>query len=146
MEFKTSGSVPVPRGALLNWIQDELFHNNPKRIFCVFANTHGGTILEDWSRFVLITGGTKKGHFWMQRIAETVGEFLKGDWGRSRLITGGNIGGHYCTSMILLPVSWTWRLYRFNEKSTPDATCLKTKAKFMGMECLFAPNHLFKFS
>ncbi len=32
----------------------------------------------------------------MQRIADTVGEFLKGDWGRSRLITGGNIGGHYC--------------------------------------------------
>ncbi len=25
----------------------------------------------------------------MQKIAETVGEFLKGDWGRSRLITGG---------------------------------------------------------
>ncbi len=66
-----------------------------KRIFCAF----GGTILEDWSRFVLITGGTKKGHFWMQRIAETVGEFLMGDWGRSRLITGGNIGGHYCTSI-----------------------------------------------
>ncbi len=63
-----------------------------KRIFCVF----GWTILEDWSRFVLITGRTKKGHFWMQKIAETVGEFPKGDWGRSRLITGGNIGGHYC--------------------------------------------------
>ncbi len=55
---------------------------------------------EDWSRFVLITGGTKKGHFWMQRIAEIVGEFLKGDWGRSRLITGGNIGGHYCTPIM----------------------------------------------
>ncbi len=63
-------------------------------IFCVF----GGTISEDWSRFVLITGGTKKGHIWMQKIAETVGEFLKVDWGRSRLITGGNIGGHYCSS------------------------------------------------
>ncbi len=36
----------------------------------------------------------------MQRIAETVGEFLKGDCGRSRLITGGNIGGHYCISFI----------------------------------------------
>ncbi len=63
-----------------------------KRIFCVF----GGTISEDWSRFMLITGRTKKGHFWMQKIAETVGEFLKGDWGRSRLITGGKIDGHYC--------------------------------------------------
>ncbi len=62
-----------------------------KRICCMFR----GTISEDWSRFVLITGRTKKGHFWMQRIAETVGEFLEGDWGRSQLITGGNIGGHY---------------------------------------------------
>ncbi len=60
--------------------------------FCVF----GETFSEDWSRFVLITDRTKKGHFWMQRIAETVGKFPKGDWGRSRLITGGNIGGHYC--------------------------------------------------
>ncbi len=63
-----------------------------KRIFCMF----GGTISEDWSRFVLITGGTKKRHFWMRMIAETFGEFLKGDRGRSRLITGGNISGHYC--------------------------------------------------
>ncbi len=31
----------------------------------------------------------------MQKIAETVGEFLKGDCGRSRLITGGILGGHY---------------------------------------------------
>ncbi len=55
-----------------------------------------GTIWKDWSRLVLATGEIKKGHFWMQRITETVGEFLKGDWGRSRLITGGNISGHYC--------------------------------------------------
>ncbi len=66
-----------------------------KRIFCVI----GGTISEDWSRFVLTTGRTEKGHFWMQRIAETIGEFLKVDWGRSRLITGGNIGGHYCNNV-----------------------------------------------
>ncbi len=63
-----------------------------KRIFCVF----GGKIWEAWSRFVLTTGGTTRGHFWMQMIAETVGEFLQGDWGRSRLITGGTIGGYYC--------------------------------------------------
>ncbi len=60
-----------------------------------FACLGGGTIWKDWSRSVLTTGGTKKGHFWMQRIAETIGEFL-GDWGLSRLITGGIIGGHYC--------------------------------------------------
>ncbi len=64
------------------------------RFFCMF----GGTIWEDWSAFVFTTRGTKKGRFWMQRIAETVGEFLKGDWGRSRIKTGGTIGGHYCTT------------------------------------------------
>ncbi len=53
-----------------------------------------GTPSEYWSRFELITSETKKGHSWMQRAAEAVGEFLKGDWGRSRLITGGNIGRH----------------------------------------------------
>ncbi len=47
------------------------------------------------------------------------------------------------TSMILLPVSWAWRLYHFNEKSAPNATFLKNKATFMGVECLIAPHHLF---
>ncbi len=63
-----------------------------KRIFCVF----GGIISADWIRFVLTTSGTKKGHLWMQRIAETVEESLKGDWGGCRLITGVIIGWHYC--------------------------------------------------
>ncbi len=49
------------------------------------------------------------------------------------------------TSMILLPVPWTWRLYHFNEKSAPDATFLKNKAEFMGVECLIAHIHLFSF-
>ncbi len=57
----------------------------------------GGTISEDWNRFVLITGRTKMGHVLMQRIAETVGELFKGDWGRSQLITGENIGGQCCS-------------------------------------------------
>ncbi len=92
------------RHVTFDWqaLTNDFQHSAYKRIFCVF----GGIILEDWSRFVLITGGTKKGHFWMQRIAETVGELLKGDWGRSRLITGGNISGHYCTSWETHPLSW----------------------------------------
>ncbi len=85
-----------------------------KRIFCVF----GGTISEDWSRFVLTTGGPKKGYFWMLMISEKVGEFLKGDWDRSRLITGGIIGGNYCSSRFVVRflaencVAWPLALVR----------------------------------
>ncbi len=70
-----------------------IFSSRLKNVFfCMF----GGNISEDWSRFVLKTGGTKRGHFLIPKITETVGDFLMG--GRSRLINGGNIGGRafYC--------------------------------------------------
>ncbi len=56
-------------------LKDNFQQSANKRIFCVFW----GIISEDRSRFVLLTGGTKKGHIWMQMIAETVGEFLNGE-------------------------------------------------------------------
>ncbi len=94
-----------------------------KRIFCVF----GLTISEDWSRFVLIAGGTKKGHCWMQTIAETVGEFVQGDWGRSRLITGGKVGGHYCN---------TWLVW-FNSCDTTQPRHSRWHCSHFGLLCRF---------
>ncbi len=55
-----------------------------------------------FEKFALLTGGTVKGHFWMDEIGNIIGEFCEVNWGRIRLIAGVTIRGLYCIPVLQL--------------------------------------------